>query len=233
MVNSFGKADRKSYVNRAAAVTCISPLQIENRSRERRKEKTMNDKRVNQYLVLPENGQRKDTKLAVEHSEEQIAELLKQGYVIVNHDDFNKLIGNGDGDYLIADDGVVYPKPAPTDAELLAAAKPAKIAELKAERDTREVEPITYNGNRYDYDDKARERINAAIIALDVQGADASIDWTTADNQDVKVTANDLRMVIASVANRSNALHVAYRAAKDKVEQAASVAEVDAVTLNL
>ena len=193
----------------------------------------MNDKRVNQYLILPENGQRKDTKLAVEHSEEQIAELLKKGYVIVNHDDFNKLIGNGDGEYLIADDGSVYPKPAPTDAELLAAAKPAKIAELKAERDSKEVEPITYNGNSYDYDDKARERINAAIIALDVQGADASIDWTTATNADVKVTANDLRMVIASVANRSNALHVAYRAAKDKVEVATTVAEVEAVTLNL
>lgn len=193
----------------------------------------MNDKRVNQYLILPGNGQRKDTKLAVEYSEEQITEYLKQGYVIVNHDDFNKLIGNGDGEYLIADDGVVYPKPAPTDAELLAVAKPDKIAELKAERDSKEVEPITYNGNRYDYDDKARERINAAIIALDVQGADASIDWTTADNQDVKVTANDLRMVIASVANRSNALHVAYRAAKDKVEQATTVTEVDAVTLNL
>lgn len=193
----------------------------------------MNDKRVNQYLVLPENGQRKDTKLAVEHSEEQIAELLKQGYVIVNHDDFNKLIGNGDGEYLIADDGSVYAKPAPTDAELLAVAKPAKIAELKAERDAKEVEPITCNGNSYDYDGKARERINAAIIALDVQGADASLDWTTADNQDVKVTANDLRMVIASVANRSNALHVAYRAAKDKVEQATTVTEVEAVTLNL
>lgn len=193
----------------------------------------MNDKRVNQYLILPENGNRKDTKLAVEYDESQITDYLKQGYVIVNHDDFNKLIGNGNGEYLIADDGVVYPKPAPTDAELLAVAKPAKIAELKAERDTREVEPITYNGNRYDYDDQARERINAAIIALDVQGADASIDWTTADNQDVKVTANDLRMVIASVAQRSNALHVAYRAAKDKVEAATTVAEVDAVTLNL
>lgn len=193
----------------------------------------MNDKRVNQYLILPEAGQRKDTKLAVEHSEEQIADYLKQGYVIVNQADFNKLIGNGDGEYLIADDGRVYPKPAPTDEELLAAAKPAKIAELKAERDAREVEPITYNGNSYDYDDKARERINAAIIALDVQGADASIDWTTADNADVKVTDNDLRMVIASVAQRSNALHVAYRAAKDKVEAATTVAEVDAVTLNL
>lgn len=159
--------------------------------------------------------------------------MLKQGYVIVNHDDFNKLIGNADGEYLIADDGRVYPKPAPTDAELLAAAKPAKIAELKAERDTREVEPITYNGNSYDYDGKARERINAAIIALDVQGADASIDWTTADNQDVKVTADDLRCVIAAVAQRSNALHVAYRAAKDKVEQATTVTEIEAVTLNL
>lgn len=197
----------------------------------------MNDKRVNQYLILPGNGQRKDTKLAVEHSEEQIAEMLKQGYVIVNHDDFNKLIGNAGGEYLIADDGSVYPKPAPTDAELLAVEKPAKIAELKAERDSKEVEPITYNGNLYDYDDKARERINAAIIALDVQTAQtkatAVIDWTTADNQDVKVTADDLRMIIASVANRSNALHVAYRAAKDKVEAATTVTEIEAVTLNL
>ena len=193
----------------------------------------MNNERINQYIILPDNGQRKDTKLAVEYDEAQIADYLKQGYVIVGNDDFNKLIGNGDGEYFIADDGSVYPKPAPTDAELLAAAKPAKIAELKAERDAREVEPITYNGNSYDYDDKARERINAAIIALDVLGTDASIDWTTATNADVKVTADDLRMVITSVAQRSNALHVAYRAAKDKVEAATTVAEVEAVTLSL
>lgn len=197
----------------------------------------MNNERINQYIILPENGNRKDTKLAVEYSEEQIADYLKQGYVIVNQADFNKLIGNCDDEYLIADDGSVYQKPALTDAELLADAKPAKIAELKAERDAREVEPITYNGNSYDYDDRARERINAAIIALDVQTAQAkataSIDWTTADNADVKVTADDLRCVIAAVAKRSNTLHVAYRAAKDKVEQATTVADVDAVTLNI
>lgn len=192
----------------------------------------MNEQRVNQYLVLPENGNRKDTKLAVEYDEAQIAAYIKQGYVIVGNDDFNKLIGNADGEYLIADDGSVYPKPAPTDAELLAVAKPAKIAELKAERNAREVAPVTYNGNSYDYDDKARERINAAIIALDVQGAGISINWTTADNTKVKVTAQDLRRVIAVVAQRSNALHVAYRAAKDKVEAATTVAEVEAVTLN-
>lgn len=121
----------------------------------------------------------------------------------------------------------VFTAPAKTLDEL----KADKILELKSTRDTLETEPIEYNGNRYDYDDKARERINAAIIALDVQGADASIGWTTADNADVKVTANDLRMIIVAVAQRSNALHVAYRAAKDKVETATTVAEVDAIKL--
>lgn len=193
----------------------------------------MNDKRINQYLILPQNGNRKDTKLAVEYDEEQITEYIKQGYVLVNQADFNKLIGNAGSEYLIADDGSVYQKPAPSDAELLEDAKTAKIAELKAERDAGEVEPITYNGNSYDYDDKARERINAAIIALDVQGADASIDWTTADNADVKVTANDLRMVIAAVAQRSNKLHTAYRIAKEKVEAATTAAEVEYVTFEV
>ncbi len=116
--------------------------------------------------------------------------------------------------------------------EPLEVIKQRKITELKYQRDKAEVEPIEYNGNLYDYDDKARERINAAIIALDVQGADASIDWTTADNQDVKVTANDLRMVIAAVAVRSNTLHTAYRAAKAQVEAAGSADEVRAVTMN-
>lgn len=115
--------------------------------------------------------------------------------------------------------------------------KQRKIAELKVARDKAEVEPIEYQGYSFDYDEKARERINAAIIALDVQTAQtkavASIDWTTADNADVKVTANDLRMVIASVANRSNALHIAYRVAKGKVEQATSVAEVETISLGV
>lgn len=111
--------------------------------------------------------------------------------------------------------------------------KAAKIAALKAQRDSKEIEPITYNGNRYDYDEKARDRINAAIIALEPQGEGATIDWTTADNQDVKVTANDLKMIIAAVAVRSNKLHTAYRIAKEKVEEATTAADVEAVTFEV
>ena len=109
--------------------------------------------------------------------------------------------------------------------------KQRKIMELKRQRDTAEVAPIAYNGHIFDYDDKARDRINAAIIALSLQGEGATIDWTTADNQDVKVTANDLRMVIAAVAVRSNTLHMAYRKAREQVEATSTAEEVEAVTM--
>lgn len=101
---------------------------------------------------------------------------------------------------------------APTFEEIVA----AKLAELKTTRDALETEPVEYNGNRYDYDEKARDRINAAIIALDV--SKGQIAWTTADNTEVMVNADDLRGVIAAVALRSNELHVKYRQLKEQVE---------------
>lgn len=106
-----------------------------------------------------------------------------------------------------------------------------KIIKLKRQRDAAEVEPVEYGGHLYDYDSQARDRIAAAIIALDVQGEGAKISWTTADNEDAVVTAQDLRMIIASVAARSNALHTAYRTAKAKVEAAGTAEEVEAVAM--
>lgn len=129
--------------------------------------------------------------------------------------------------------GAVFTAPAKTLEQL----KADKINEFKSIRDSKEVIPIEYNGNLYDYDDKARERINAAIIALDMQTAQtkavANIDWTTADNADTSVTATDLKMIIAAVAVRSNALHTAYRIAKEKVEAATTAADVEDVTFEV
>lgn len=115
--------------------------------------------------------------------------------------------------------------------EPLEVIKQRKISELKYQRDMAEVEPITYQGYSFDYDERARERINAAIIALEVAGASAALTWTTADNQDVKVTASDLRGVIAQVALRSDKLHTAYRKAKEKVEAASTKEEAEAISL--
>lgn len=134
----------------------------------------------------------------------------------------NKATIEDKGDYY-----EVVALPLPTLEEI----KAGKIAELKVQRDAAEVEPINYQGYSFDYDSKARERISAAIIALDLQGAGADIAWTTADNQDVSVTAADLRAIVAAVAVRSNALHIAYRKAKAQVEAAGSADEVNAVCM--
>ena len=112
---------------------------------------------------------------------------------------------------------------APTFEEIVA----AKIAELKTTRDTLETEPIEYNGNLFDFDDKARDRINSAIIALSITGQ--SIEWTTADNTNVLVTADDLRGIVANVAVRSNGLHIKYRELKERVENCVTKEELDSI----
>lgn len=107
--------------------------------------------------------------------------------------------------------------------------KTCKIDELKAARDAEEVQPIEYGNHVYDYDSKARDRMAVAIIALESMGADASISWTTADNEDAVVTAKDLRAISTSVANRSNALHVKYRKLKERVLQCTEAKEIEVV----
>ena len=119
-----------------------------------------------------------------------------------------------------------------TEEESIESVKEHKILTLKIQRDNAEVQPIEYKSNLYDYDEKARDRINAAIIALELQGEGATIEWTTADNADTPVTANDLKMIIAAVAVRSNKLHTAYRAAKAQVEAAQSKDEIDTISIN-
>lgn len=120
---------------------------------------------------------------------------------------------------------VVFTAPAKTLEQL----KADKINELKSIRDAEEVKPIAHNGNLFDFDDKARDRTNAAIIALELQGEGASIDWTTADNQDVKVTVYDLRAIVAAVAVRSNELHVKYRKLKEQVEACATKEQLEKI----
>ena len=105
--------------------------------------------------------------------------------------------------------------------------KQAKLTELKTIRDTEEVKPIEYNDNLFDFDDKARDRINNAIIALSITGQ--SIEWTTADNTNVLVTADDLRGIVANVAVRSNELHVKYRELKECVENCTTKEELDKI----
>lgn len=112
----------------------------------------------------------------------------------------------------------------------LKAVKAAKIVELKRIRDTKELEPVEFDGSSFDFDSKSYERITAAIYALESQGAPATINWTLADNGSTPVTAANLRGVIAAAAVRSNMLHTKYRELKAAVLAAETVDEVDKIT---
>jgi len=115
-----------------------------------------------------------------------------------------------------------------TDVEPLEHAKARYIAAAKAYRDEQEVAAITYNGNDYDYDDKARERLKVARQALADSGAE-SINWTTAADTDVILTVADFVAINSVAATRSNTLHVAYRGTKAKLEAATSIEELEQI----
>ena len=176
------------------------------------------------YVLLDENGQRTSPTYLV--TDTNIPDDVKQNGIVVDKLTQYALLN---GYQLDAATGTLslIPPYEPSLDEI----KAQKTATLKAERDAKEVEPITYNGSRFDYDDKARDRINAAIIALNMAGAEATLQWTTADNTNATVTAQDLRNIIAAVAMRSNTLHEQYRVAKEVVNAAETKEEVEAVTL--
>lgn len=106
--------------------------------------------------------------------------------------------------------------------------KAAKIAELKASRDTAEIEPIEHNGNRFDYNEQARDRLAIARQAIE-DGAADNIVWTTADNTRVSLSLDDFKGVGIAAALRSNALHVKYNELKLQVQSAETAEDVAAV----
>ena len=129
---------------------------------------------------------------------------------------------------MIEDKGEYYEVveiPGPT----LEEAKTAKIEYLKSTRNTKELEPILYKGVLFDADKDSLDRLNYAIITLTATHTE-SIEWTTAENTDVPMTVNDLNLVIASVGNRSNQLHIIYRDLKEQVNACTTVEEVEAIT---
>lgn len=130
-------------------------------------------------------------------------------------------------DFKSATDFILIP-PAKILPETLDEVKIAKIKELKAIRDAKEVAIITYNGKTYDYDDKARERMRIAKDTL-VDNNIASQTWTCADNSKAELTVADFKAINTLAAQRSGQLHDKYNELKNKVEAMTSIDEIRAV----
>lgn len=136
--------------------------------------------------------------------------VIDNGGVWFGQDDYNKLIGNANKEYIYKDGQIVEKPPEPIDIEAL---KTAKIAEMKAERDNREVQDIEYNGKMFDYDDKSRERLTLSRQALEDNKTE-SILWTCADNTFATLTLEDFKAINTLSATRSTQLHEQYNKLK-------------------
>lgn len=129
------------------------------------------------------------------------------------------------------------------DIDKLNQAKQLKIANLKQKRDILEVTPIAYKDTTFDYDDKARERLqiakNSIEAAIEINkhpemnlnnGGDPlpeTIEWTTAENTRVEMNIEDFNMLNVLAAARSNSLHIKYNALKDAVNNCNTLKEVE------
>lgn len=106
--------------------------------------------------------------------------------------------------------------------------KAEKIASLKNERQEREAAPVPYMGKLWDFDAKSRDRITAAITALEVSDIE-TITWTAYDDTSADLNITDLKSIIATAAVRGNELHTQYRVLRDAVNNCTTEEEINAI----
>lgn len=114
-------------------------------------------------------------------------------------------------------------------AEQLDDIKQKYVDAAKAYRDAQEVAPITFNGNTYDYDAKARERLSIARTAIEDGGGTGTIEWTLADQSRVIIGLADFKGINATAAARSDTLHNNYTDTKAALLAATNVEELQQI----
>lgn len=154
--------------------------------------------------------------------------VIDNGGMWFGQDDYNKLIGNANKEYIYKNGQIVEKPPEPIDIEAL---KTAKIAEMKAERDNREVQDIEYNGKMFDYDDKSRERLTLSRQALEDNKTE-SILWTCADNTFATLTLEDFKAINTLSATRSTQLHEQYNKLKLLINSLETEEQIKEVTFD-
>ncbi len=121
-----------------------------------------------------------------------------------------------------------------------AEAASAKRSTINAKRDELEAAtPFEYDGSAFDYDEKSRERINAAVsgaLIAALNGIDTSAvvaTWTLYNNTTRNMTVADWLAFRQAEIVRSGALHATARTLKDAVDAAlaagATAAEIEAL----
>ena len=96
---------------------------------------------------------------------------------------------------------------------------------IKTQRDTFEFGGFAYDGNVYDSDQVSQARILVAAAS----GLPQS--WTTADNSVIELTTEEIQALANSMQTHISEAHELGRIAREAINAAQSIEEIEAVTL--
>jgi hypothetical protein len=98
----------------------------------------------------------------------------------------------------------------------VAETKDYKINQFKLLRNTKELEPIEWNGVLFDADKDALTRLDKARKQVEDENLENKL-WTTADNGHVYLTLADFAGINSAIATRATLLHARYNQLKNYI----------------
>lgn len=101
--------------------------------------------------------------------------------------------------------------------------KEQKWLEVKQQRETTEFGGFSFNGYKFDSDEKAQSRIIAAS-ALGVE-----VEWTLFDNTVISLTGEQLQLLRQALAEHVSMCHSRSRQARERISCAESIDELEAI----
>lgn len=116
------------------------------------------------------------------------------------------------------------------ESEILEENKLKKWNEIKQIRADKEVAPLVYGGNIYDADMKSQQRISGAVQFALLVGDGFAIEWTLADNTQVKLFKQDVIDLGLAVARRTGAIYFQSNLIRDAIKSASTIEAVNSIS---
>jgi len=108
-------------------------------------------------------------------------------------------------------------------------------AKVKEKRTKHARKPVSYNGNQFDADPQAQQKLTGKLTYAQAGGKDSgpawSVGWKTANNSFVQLSYDDLAAVVQAVNTQVQAAYNREAEILSQIEQATTIGELDAIDL--
>lgn len=191
----------------------------------------------NKYLILLDaEGNRADTKLACEYSDEGIADFIKSGYLVVSEEKFSLIIGNDPEGKMwdLQPDGSIKERPpyVPSIEELQANKLNEAGAEFAKRRDAIRWVQVS-DGNAYGFDCASEDITNfmAAWKAAEVDGYTGYKVWFTETTKGLVILQlPDFKTVFDFVRNSQLGAYAWYETISAQIKATTTAEELEDIT---